>query len=140
MKRFPQLSLAVLMLSMGTATWAEPAAEDLIAYRKAVMSALGAHVGALSMMVRGKVSYEHMADQADALASTAAVIGDVFPQGSAQGDTAALAVIWEQEEDFKAKVATARDASLKLVAAVEQGDRAAIGRAFGAMGGACKAN
>ncbi len=67
-----------------------------------------------------------------------ATIGDVFPAASAQGDTDALAAVWEQEEDFQAKVAAAQEAAVNFAAAADTGDRAAITKAFGAVGGSCK--
>ncbi len=138
MKHVRQWSLAALILCIGSTAWAEPTTKDLIGYRKAVMSALGAHMGAISALVRNKVEYDHMGDQANALASTAATIGDVFPAGTGEGDTDALAAIWEQEADFQAKVAAAVEATSNFAAAIEGGDRAAIGKAFGAVGGSCK--
>ncbi len=138
MKLFQKGSLTALLVCIGSLAWAEPTAKDLIDYRKAVMGALGAHMGAASMLVRNKVNFEHMADQAAGLAATAATIGDVFPPESANGDTDALATIWEQQEDFKAKVAAIQEATQNLEEAVDGGDRAAIGKAFGAVGGACK--
>lgn len=138
MKHVRNWSLAALMLCIGSTAWAEPTAKDLIGYRKAVMSALGSHMGAISALVRNKVEYAHFADQANALASTMATIGDVFPPASAEGDTDALAAVWEEEADFQAKVIAAQEAAANFAAAAETGDRAAIGRAFGAVGGSCK--
>ena len=139
MKLFRQWSLAALMLCIGSTAFAqEPMAKDLIGYRQAVMEALGKHIGAISMMVRGKVPYDHMVNQANALAATAATVGDVFPAGSDMGDTHALAAVWEQEEDFKAKVAALQDASRNFATVAASGDKAAIGKALGAVGGSCK--
>ena len=44
----------------------------------------------------------------------------------------------EQEEDFQAKVAAAQEAAVNFAAAADTGDRAAITKAFGAVGGSCK--
>ena len=139
MKKFRQWSLAALILCVGSAAFAqEPTAKDLIAYRQGVMEALGKHVGAISMMVRGKVPYDHMVDQANALAATAATVGDVFPAGSDAGETHALPAIWEQQEDFQSKVTALQDASRNFASVAASGDKAAIGKALGAVGGSCK--
>jgi cytochrome c556 len=139
MKKFRQWSLAALILCMGSTAFAqEPTAKDLIAYRQGVMEALGKHIGAISMMVRGKVPYDHMVVQANALAATAATVGDVFPAGSDMGDTHALPAVWEQEADFQAKVTALQDAATNFAAVAAGGDKAAIGKALGAVGGSCK--
>lgn len=138
MKHFRQWSLAALMLCIGSTALAESTAKDMIGYRKAVMSALGSHMGAISMLVRNKVDYPHIADQANALAATAATMGEVFPAGSAEGDTDALAAIWEQEEDFQAKIEAAKEATSNFAAVAAGGDKAAIGKALGAVGASCK--
>jgi cytochrome c556 len=95
-------------------------------------------MGAITMMVRSKVNYDHMADQANALASTAAGVGDVFPTGSEMGDTDALPAIWQQDDDFQMKVAALEKATQEFATVAASGDKAAIGKALGAVGGSCK--
>ena len=139
MKTFRQWTLAALILCIGSTAFAqEPTAKDLISYRQGVMEALGKHVGAISMMIRGKVPYDHMIDQANALAATANTVGDVFPAGSNEGRTDALPAIWEQEEDFRTKVTALEEAATNFASVAASGDKAAIGKALGAVGGSCK--
>jgi len=123
-----------------TTLQAEPTGKDQIAYRKAVMSAIGAHAGAIAAMVRQKVDYDHMEAQASAMSDTLSTIGDVFPASSSSeaGETEALASIWEDAEGFAEAVAASQAAAEAFVAAAQAGDPAGIGRSFGALAGTCK--
>lgn len=139
MKRVLILTLAMCTLSTTTLR-AEPTGEDLIAYRKAVMSSIGAHAGAIAAMVRKKVDFDHMQSQAAALASTVSTIDDIFPAGSSSdaGETEALAAIWEDADGFAEAVTASQAAANSFAAAAEAGDPAGIGKAFGALAGTCK--
>lgn len=139
MKRLLILMLAFCTFS-ATTLQAEPTGKDLIAYRKAVMSSIGAHAGAIAAMVRQKVDYDHMQSQASAMAETLSTIGDIFPAGSSSdaGETEALAVIWEDAEGFAEAVADSQAAANSFAEAAGGDDPAAIGKAFGALAGTCK--
>ncbi len=139
MKRIATLIIALSSVVV-TTSYAEPTGKDLIGYREAVMSAIGAHVGAIASMVRRKVDYDHMQPHAAALNETMSTIHDIFPAESSPeaGTTEALAAIWEDEAGFAEAVKASQDASAKFLAAVEAGDPADIGRAFGGLAGTCK--
>ena len=139
MKRILTLIIA-LSTVLVTTSYAEPTGKDLIGYRESVMSAIGAHVGAIASMVRRKVDYDHMQPHAAALNETMSTIHDIFPAGSSQdaGETEALAAIWEDAEGFGEAVNASQEASAAFLAAVEAGDPADIGRAFGGLAGTCK--
>ncbi len=139
MKRVLILALAMCTLCT-TTLWAEPTGKDLIDYRKTVMSAIGAHAGAIAAMVRNKVDYDHMRAQAAAMAETVSTINDIFPAGSgpAAGETEALAVIWTDAAGFAKAVADSQAAAESFADAADAGDPAAIGKAFGALAGTCK--
>ena len=139
MKRVLISALALCALST-TTLWAEPTGKDLIDYRKTVMSAIGAHAGAIAAMVRNKVDYDHMQAQANAMADTVSTIGDIFPaaSSSAAGETEALDNIWEDTDGFAEAVAASQAAADDFADAADAGDPAAIGKAFGALAGTCK--
>ena len=64
-----------------------------------------------------------------------------FPEGTGPDSgvkTDALAMIWEDKEDFAKKIADLHDAAGALAATAEGGDIDAIKTAFGTTGGACK--
>ena len=58
------------------------------------------------------------------------------PRGSAGGD--ALAAIWEDAEDFKAKLDAFKEAADGFKAAAASGDMAQVGPALRDLGQACK--
>jgi len=81
--------------------------------------------------------------QAAAASIPAATEGmaDWFPDGTGPDsgvETDALAIIWEEKEDFLTKVSDMQTAAANLSTIAEGGDVAAIGEAFKATGGTCK--
>lgn len=67
---------------------------------------------------------------------------DLFPEGTSMDDgfdTEALAVIWEDQEDFNQKGADFGAATAKMVELAEAGDAAAVAEHAKALGGTCKA-
>ena len=138
MKRPALLATCTALLITAPGLIAEPIAEDLIGYRKAVMSSIGGHIGAISAMLRRKVDYDHMQTQAQAMDLSISLIGDVFPAASAEAETEALPAIWEQPEEFAAAVTATQEASGEFLKAVSGGDAGDIGKAFGALAQTCK--
>ncbi len=69
-------------------------------------------------------------------------MADWFPEGTGPEsgvETEALAIIWEEKEDFLTKVSAMQEAAAALATTAEGGDVAAIGEAFKNTGGTCKA-
>ena len=57
--------------------------EDIIKYRRAVMKAIGGHMSATSLIVRGKISNKaQLRDHADGLKKLSADIPALFPEDS----------------------------------------------------------
>ena len=75
---------------------------------------------------------------ANALADAGTQIAVLFPEGSGEGETEALAAIWEKPEKFSEAVAEAEKATADLKSATTSGDRKAIVAAFKTLGAACK--
>ena len=131
------LCLAVTAVA-GTAQ-AETTPEDAKDYRQTIMSALGAHVSAISKHVRGLVEDHGFLDEhAQSLANTAAELSYVFPEGSNVDDSGALPAIWEKPEEFAQAVTEAERATAALAEAASTGDRKAIGSAMREVGAACR--
>ncbi|MGF7212233.1 cytochrome c556 [Skermanella aerolata] len=63
----------------------------------------------------------------------------LFPAGSDKGETKAKAAVWSNGADFGVKAQAFEAESAKLVQAVASGDKAAVQKQFGAVGGTCKA-
>ncbi len=71
-----------------------------------------------------------------------ATMADWFPEGTGPESgvkTGALPAIWENRADFDQKIAAFQTAAANLNTVAQGGDVAAIGAAFGATGGTCKA-
>jgi cytochrome c556 len=121
------------------AVLAESDPTDLIKYRKNLMSALGGHVGAASLIIRGKVDYgPQLIDHARSLVLTAPLIKDVFPPDSELGETDAKAAVWEKPDEFKQHATDAQDAAAAFLKAVEAGDKAQTAKSFRSLGKTCK--
>jgi cytochrome c556 len=136
-----QTLLASLLLSLGVVTAVQAAEpEDIIKYRKSVMKATGAHMGAANAIISGKVDYKsNLADHAKALAALNKDVAGLFPKDSDFGETDALDAVWKKNADFKARAKDAKDKSEVFVAAVATNDPAKTKAAFGQLNDACKA-
>lgn len=121
-----------VLAAVGTA-----ASEGQVEYRQHTMAAIGGHMQAIVDIIRGKVPLtEHLAIHADAMADLAEIAPTLFPEGSQGGD--ALAAIWQNGEDFQAKLAAFKEAASEFKAAAATGDMATAGAGFRAVGQACK--
>ena len=93
-------------------------------------------------MAREQIPYDEAAVKANAekIATLLPMIPDVFRTNTSEFDldTEALDKIWDNTEDFGEKAATAAELAAGLAAATADGQGAAM-KAFGALGGACKA-
>ena len=133
------LALTALLLTTGHALADDGQAADSneVKYRHAVMEAMGSQFGALAMVFTNRVKRpEDIKVHAAALATTASIVGDLFPAGSEGGE--ALPIIWQEPDKFAAAAQQLVDASAALAAASEGDDRAAIAKAFKAAGSTCK--
>ncbi len=144
MFRLSGLALALLVagavgitsLSLPVAAADDPA--NVIKYRKRAMEANASHITNIFSVLKGETSYGgHIAAHARAISDSAAVMPDIFPQGSGDGDTDALPSIWQDWAKFEAAAMTLKTAADKLASAAGTGDMAAIGAAAGAVGKAC---
>lgn len=117
---------------------AQDAPEDVIKSRQQVMQIFQASLVGLSNVVQGKVSAPaHMANFANALASVAPLLPDLYPTGTGPESgvkTRALATIWDDPDGFQAAQQTSGGLIAALVTAAESGDQAATGAALGALG------
>ena len=130
------LATGALIAGPGGAVAAD--ADKVIAYRKMVMGATGAHIGAIASVVKGETAYgAHVGDHARALAALARMMPDTFPEGTADGDTRAKPEIWQDWAKFTAAAKALETAAMDLAAVADSGDAAAIGQGLGAVGGTC---
>ncbi|MEX2649502.1 MAG: cytochrome c [Alphaproteobacteria bacterium] len=121
----------------GVAQAADDPAE-VLAYRRHVMGTMAASISGIFAVLEGKVSYsQHVASHARALHGASLMVLDVFPEGSAVGDSRAKPEIWTDWAKFEAGGKALQTATADLVAAAEGGDMAAIAAAAGKVGEAC---
>ena len=129
---------AAVALAGATAVKAADDPANILKYRKSVMQANGVHIGAIAAVVKGEVSYSgHVAAHARALHATSMMVSDVFPPGSAVGDSRANPEIWQEPAKFAAAVKALQTESGELARVAESGDMAAIGAQLKKVGQAC---
>lgn len=129
------------LLALGFGVQPASAADDpasLVKYRKAIMKAIGGHMGALAAVAKGEVSFSDEAvGHAHAINEMSKNLLRLFPEGSdydSVGDTDALPAVWEQWANFEAAAKAFQDESAKMAEAAKSGDAAAFGQQVGALG------
>jgi len=120
----------------------EERAQHAAEVRQGLLEVVGFYIGPIVGMAREQIPYDADVVKANAenMAALLPMIHDVFRNdtSSFELDTEALAGIWSNTEDFNAKATTAAENAAALAAATAEGQGAAM-KAFGALGGSCKA-
>jgi cytochrome c556 len=116
--------------------------EPLQSYRQSIFALVGANFGPIAAMVKGDIPWdqdklEGYADDLEDVVDLDLVRG--FAPGSEKGTTRARPEIWDNMDDFAAKLDDLREAADALEEAAESGDREAIASAVRDTGGTCKA-
>lgn len=139
------LGVATLVAGLGAAPLALShldSKEFPQSYRQSLFAILGANMGPMAAMVKGEIPWDDA--RFAGFASDMAAASQLnymrgFPKGSEGGTTRAKPGIWENMDDFEAKLNDLRSAASELATAAEGGDKKEIMMAFQATGGACKA-
>jgi cytochrome c556 len=135
------MAVALLGIAFGAgATWAQMKPEDAIKYRQSAMFLVGQNFGPLAAMAQGKIPYDK--DAAIKHAEIVAFVSKLplrgFQPGTDMGgDTKAKPEIWENMDDFKAKLEKMQQETAKLPEVA--GDFNALKAQVGETGKACKA-
>jgi cytochrome c556 len=132
----------VLLLASTLTAMAAPESdpEDIIKYRKNVMKATGAHMGAAGAIVQGKVGYKgSLVDHARAIEAATRDVAALFPKDSDFGDTNALDVVWKKRAEFEKRAKDGAKAASAFTKAAATGDLKAAGAAFKTLSDSCKA-
>ena len=136
------ISFALLGSTAGSAVADEEAAfEKEIEYRQGTMNILSWNTKAIGGMLKGKTPYdaEKVKTHAKDIASVASLdLLAGFPEDSESEDSAALADIWMDFDDFEQKMADFRNAASGLNSAAQSGDQASVGNAMKDLGKTCK--
>lgn len=133
-------ALAAGALIFGTVTFAPAvhAAEDLVKVRKEGFEASKKSFGAIKKILEDGGDLSAAAASAQSINAFAKQVPALFPAGSDKGETKAKAAIWSNGADFGVKAQAFETESARLVQAVASGDKAAVQKQFGAVGGTCK--
>lgn len=113
------------------------AGEGAIKYRQSVMKALGAHMGAMAIILKGEGGNKaDLKGHAHAMAELAKIARGVFPEDSSsmEGVTRAKDDIWNKPGEFKAVLDAFETESAKLAKVAQGADAAAFGAQFAALG------
>jgi cytochrome c556 len=144
MTRFQKTTTALIAAATLAAgvTAAYAAGEADIKYRQTNYKAIGAHMGAMSAILKGEVDHkDQLSVHADAIAAIAANVETLFPAGSGPdaGETRALPEIWSDPEGFQKVVDGFKTAAANAAEVAKSGDMAAMGGAIKQLGGSCGA-
>jgi cytochrome c556 len=115
------------------------AAEDSLKVRKDGFEATKKSFVAIKKILEDGGDLAGAAPSAQSINAFAKQVPALFPAGSDKGETKAKAAIWSNEADFGVKAQAFEAETAKLVQAVASGDKSAVQKQFGAVGGTCKA-
>jgi cytochrome c556 len=91
-----------LLLLLAVLSLAADAPEAVVKYRQATMKSMGAHMSAMSLVVKGEVSNRaQLAAHASAIHAVSEGLVDLFPRLE-KVKTAAKPEIWSQPKEFRA--------------------------------------
>jgi cytochrome c556 len=138
------ITLAAVASGISGATLAQQKPEDVIKYRKAVMSIQSWHMRPMAAMVKGQRPFdaEVFAFNAQVIGQTARMKGDAFAPGTAKApdvESRAKPEIWSEPEKFKQALDRFQAEASKLVEASKAGNLDAVRPAFGGVAKACGA-
>jgi cytochrome c556 len=116
---------------------------DVIKQRQADMKANGASMKAINGILEANGPAADVAAEATKINAKAMEIATLFPAGSDQpagsepGQTKAKPEVWQNPDDFAAKLKALQDESAMLITAANGGDMAAIKAQYEKLGGTC---
>ena len=96
------------------------------------------HLKAISRLL-GSAEFDEIASRASAMRDWGAAMPAAFPEGSGGAPSDAAPAIWSDNAGFVAAASDHVSALDELIAAAEAGDAGAVGAAFKAVAGTCKA-
>ena len=147
MKRFARNTLVSMAAAATLATSVQVVAhlddkEPMQSYRQSYFTLVAMNFGPIGAMVKGEMPWDdaRLKTFANELAALGSMdVSRAFAAGSERGTTRAKPEIWDNQDDFKAKLEDMRAALAGLQVAAGSGDKKIIAEATGAAGKACKA-
>jgi cytochrome c556 len=125
--------------SGGHAAAAGPDLSGVVKGRQAGMKMSGAILGGIKGAIDRGDDVKTQVQPARALASWAAALPGMFPEGSNVAPTEAMGTVWTDWAGFKTKSDAYSAAIAKLVAAAQAGDKPGFAAAFGDVRAQCGA-
>ena len=147
MKVVSKLIIGSLLTASATIAIAQPASSQKHAnkateLRQAMYQLIASNMGPLGAMARGKMPMDAALVEKNAtrINQLSMMIEDYMAVDTTKFEvkTEALDKVWQQPEDFKAKVNALIDASANLAKAAKSGDEGKIKGAIGGVGKSCK--
>lgn len=132
-------ALGVVLTPLATAHFNDK--EMPQSYRQSWFAMVAMNFGPMASMLKGEIPWndEQMAAWGKELGILATLdVSRAFGPGSDKGTTRAKPEIWENMDDFNAKMDDFRDAAALLSTAAASGDKKAIGQGIAATGKSCK--
>jgi cytochrome c556 len=114
------------------------AADDPLKVRKEGFDANKKAMDAIKKILEEGGDLSGIAAHAQSLNAFSKQVPALFPVGSDKGETKAKPAVWTDAADFAAKSQAFETETAKLVQAAATGDKAAVMKQFGAVGGTCK--
>ena len=141
MKRFC-IALTVVAGGVGLAHFshAQQKPEDVIKFRKSVMTVQSWHMRPMALMVKGQQPYDAalFTWYAGVVQQTSHMLPEAFATGSDKGaETKAKPEIWTDADKFKQRIDSFQADTSKLVAAAKAGNLDAVKGPFGAVAKNC---
>jgi cytochrome c556 len=133
---------AVSLIAILVAASASPADEpsSVVKYRQSVMKAMGAHMNAMSLVVKKNVSQRTLLPvHAEAVRGLSEGLQDLFPAGTDPDHvtTAATPAVWKRPAELLAAIRKLQQESGKLGVAAKAGDARLFGTQFEKVSTAC---
>jgi cytochrome c556 len=132
---------ALSMIALAASAQAPaPKPEQVIAYRQSLFKTIGWNFAPMGAMVKGSKPWDaaEFKRRSIAVAFAAVQLDEAFAAGSDRGAvTDALPAIWENPDDFAAKLKAFRQASNALRVAAAGGEQERIKTAFGEVRRTC---
>lgn len=132
---------ALSMIALAASAQAPaPKPEQVIAYRQSLFKTIGWNFAPMGAMVKGSKPWDgaEFKRRSIAVAFAAVQLDEAFAAGSDRGAvTDALPAIWENPDDFAAKLKAFRQASNALRVAAAGSDQERIKAAFGEVRQTC---
>jgi len=127
--------------SIASAELSQEQADRAVETRQSVLHLMAWNISPLGAMARDRIDFdvERVETNADRLLALSKMLSDAFAADTSgnQVATEALDVIWEQPNEFEAKIQANIEATNALIEIATTGDESAIREAIGRLGSTC---